>query len=70
MSSKSTTSAPATSRPQQEKKVIKVAKESLPACCPPKEQEHWNLHPRVYLPLKTGQADCPYCGNHFELEVD
>lgn len=50
------------------KPVIQVTKDALPACCPPKEQEHWNQHPRIYLDLKTGaQAACPYCGNRFEL---
>jgi len=53
---------------KQDKPVIKVTREDLPACCPPKDQEHWNMHPRVYLELTTdGGADCPYCGNHFEL---
>ncbi|MCW8877066.1 MAG: zinc-finger domain-containing protein [Kangiellaceae bacterium] len=49
------------------KPVLKVSKEALPACCPPKEQEHWNQHPRVYLELSDGKASCPYCGNRFEL---
>ncbi|TQV87677.1 zinc-finger domain-containing protein [Aliikangiella coralliicola] len=65
------TSSPVTSQSNNANKaVIKVAKDALPACCPPKDEEHWNQHPRVYLPLKTGEADCPYCGNHFELEND
>ena len=54
-----------------EKKSIKVAKSSLPASCPPKDTAAWDLHPRVYIEL-TGDkgADCPYCGNHFELIKD
>jgi uncharacterized Zn-finger protein len=53
---------------EKQKPVIKVSKDALPACCPPKDQAHWNMHPRVYLALdSTGAADCPYCGNHFEL---
>ena len=56
------------SEQQSDKPVIQVRKNDLPACCPPKDQEHWNQHPRVYLDLKSdGMADCPYCGNHFEL---
>jgi len=56
---------------KQEEKTIFVSKDSLPACCPPKDQAHWNLHPRVYLALnKAGEADCPYCGNHFQLQAD
>lgn len=50
------------------KAVIQVTKDSLPVCCPPKDQEHWNQHPRVYLSLKEGVVTaCPYCGNRFEL---
>ncbi|MBZ0131295.1 MAG: zinc-finger domain-containing protein, partial [Rhodocyclaceae bacterium] len=26
----------------------------------------WARHPRVFLdPLKTGEADCPYCGTRY-----
>ena len=24
-------------------------------------------HPRVYLTMKDGQVDCPYCGRHYVL---
>jgi uncharacterized Zn-finger protein len=24
-------------------------------------------HPRVYLTMKNGSVDCPYCGRHFVL---
>ncbi len=24
-------------------------------------------HPRVYLTMKNGEVDCPYCGRHFAL---
>ena len=50
---------------------IKVSKNQLPACCPPKDQAHWNQHPRVYLELSESKtASCPYCGNKFELEAE
>ncbi len=50
------------------KKIIEVSADSLPACCPPKDQAHWNQHPRVYLALDDGgKANCPYCGNQFVL---
>ena len=56
---------------QTVKNTIHITKAKLPACCPPKDQAYWNQHPRVYLELnKAGQADCPYCGNHFELQKD
>lgn len=57
-----------TTNENTKKRVYKVLKSELPACCPPKDQEHWNQHPRVYLDLKTnGEAHCPYCVNHFKL---
>lgn len=53
---------------QATKPVFKVSKADLPVCCPPKDQAQWNLHPRVYLEIKSdGIADCPYCGNRFVL---
>jgi uncharacterized Zn-finger protein len=24
-------------------------------------------HPRVYLAMKNGEVDCPYCGRHYVL---
>lgn len=56
---------------KQPQNVIKVTKDQLPACCPPKDQEHWNQHPRVYLEISRSEsASCPYCGNKFVLEMD
>jgi uncharacterized Zn-finger protein len=26
-------------------------------------------HPRVYLTLKNGKVDCPYCGKQFRLRA-
>jgi uncharacterized Zn-finger protein len=48
---------------------IKVSREDLPLSCPRPQDEVWNMHPRVYLPIeKTGEATCPYCGAHYVLE--
>lgn len=48
--------------------VIAVRAKDLPLCCPRPEDEVWNLHPRVYLPIeKTGKATCPYCGARYSL---
>ena len=27
-------------------------------------------HPRVYLAIKDGKVDCPYCGRRFVLAAD
>ena len=35
--------------------------------CPFPEDALWNLHPRVYLPLRNGRVQCPYCGTYYEL---
>jgi uncharacterized Zn-finger protein len=49
--------------------VIKVRRADLPLSCPRPEDELWNMHPRVYLPIeKTGEASCPYCGAKYRLE--
>lgn len=47
---------------------IQVKRADLPLSCPRPEDEVWNMHPRVYLPIeKTGEATCPYCGAHYVL---
>lgn len=49
--------------------VVKVARADLPLACPRPDDEVWNMHPRVYLPIeKTGTATCPYCGTRYELQ--
>ena len=46
-----------------------VSEADLPLCCPMPEDELWNAHPRVYLPIeKTGLEVCPYCGQRYQLE--
>ncbi|MCB2262472.1 MAG: zinc-finger domain-containing protein [Candidatus Thiosymbion ectosymbiont of Robbea hypermnestra] len=48
--------------------VIEIGREALPLSCPRPQDEVWNLHPRVYLPLEqSGEAACPYCGAHYRL---
>ena len=48
---------------------IEVSREDLPLCCPRPQDEVWNMHPRVYLPIeKTGEATCPYCGAVYVLK--
>ena len=49
--------------------IIKVSREQLPLSCPLPEDDVWNMHPRVYLPVeKTGEAVCPYCGAKYVLQ--
>jgi uncharacterized Zn-finger protein len=50
-------------------RVVKVSRGDLPLSCPLPEDEIWNMHPRVYLPIeKSGEATCPYCGARYVLE--
>jgi len=55
--------------PQPESRTVKVSRDQLPLSCPPRGEEVWNLHPRVYLPIEaTGEAVCPYCSTRYLLE--
>ena len=32
-------------------------------CCPPETDELWDMHPRVYMPVKFEKTSvCQYCG--------
>ena len=54
---------------QTNERIIKVNRDQLPLSCPQPEDEVWNMHPRVYLPIeKTGEAVCPYCGARYILQ--
>ena len=48
---------------------VTASHKDLPLSCPRPQDEVWNMHPRVYLPIeKTGEASCPYCGAHYVLQ--
>lgn len=54
---------------EKTQETIMVASEDLPLSCPRAQDELWNMHPRVYLPIeKTGEAACPYCGTKYVLK--
>lgn len=51
--------------------IIKVSSEELPLSCPRPGDEVWNMHPRVFLPLKANPDEivvCPYCGASYQLD--
>ncbi|WP_133512149.1 zinc-finger domain-containing protein [Candidatus Thiosymbion oneisti] len=53
---------------QDSRQAIAVGRKDLPLSCPRPQDEVWNMHPRVYLPLEqSGAAVCPYCGAHYRL---
>lgn len=35
---------------------------------PKADMKLWNTHPRVFMPLASGQAKCPYCGTQYRLK--
>lgn len=59
----------ATTAKDTTRSVYRVTKDQLPLSCPMPQDEVWNMHPRVYLPIeKTGEAICPYCGAKYVLQ--
>ena len=52
-----------------QQQIIKVSRKDLPLSCPRPGDEAWNMHPRVFLPLKDADevAVCPYCGASYQL---
>ncbi|MCF7990605.1 MAG: zinc-finger domain-containing protein [Thiohalocapsa sp.] len=57
--------------PTPSTEVKTVTAQQLPLSCPLPEDEVWNMHPRVYLPIEddpNGEAVCPYCGAHYRLQ--
>lgn len=50
------------------KNTYQVTTANLPLSCPMPEQDLWDAHPKVFLPIeKTGQAKCEYCGANYVL---
>ena len=61
--------AEAVEKTQSTETAITVSRADMPLSCPRPEDEVWNMHPRVYLPIeKTGNAECPYCGTRYILK--
>ncbi len=50
---------------------IRITPADLPLCCPSKNGEVWDLHPRVYLPIEQeGEVVCPYCSAKYILKQE
>lgn len=49
-------------------RTVEITAADLPLHCPLASQSLWNTHPRVFLPLESGQALCPYCGTKYILK--
>lgn len=46
-----------------------VTAADLPLACPMPGMYLWNSHPRVYLPMASGESKCPYCGAEYTLKA-
>jgi len=61
--------AEAANKSQDTEIAIKIRRADLPLSCPRQQDEIWNMHPRIYLPIeKSGDEVCPYCGTRYLLE--
>ncbi|HCK04244.1 MAG: zinc-finger domain-containing protein [Methylophilales bacterium] len=50
------------------KKVTEITEKDLPLFCPPKDQNFWAMHPRVFLEVAAGnKVSCPYCGSTYKF---
>lgn len=47
--------------------VVELQAKDLPAYCPNPAMPLWSSHPRVYLDLSHGSANCAYCGTQYKL---
>lgn len=46
-----------------------VTRANLPLSCPMPEDQLWDAHPRVYLPIeRDGYFRCPYCEAEYILK--
>ncbi len=46
---------------------VEVSAADLPLHCPMPGKRLWDSHPRVYLPMESGEQRCPYCGTLYLL---
>ena len=48
--------------------VINITPHDLPLHCSGPQNESWNGHPRVFLPIQSHSSiECPYCGTVYHL---
>ena len=48
---------------------IVITTHDLPLHCAGPQNETWNGHPRVFLPIESNSSiECPYCGAVYRLE--
>lgn len=48
---------------------IVITPHDLPLHCSGPQNEAWNGHPRVFLPIQSNsRIECPYCNAAYQLE--
>ena len=53
----------------EQNKIIVITPHDLPLHCAGPENETWNGHPRVFLPIESNSTiECPYGGAVYKLE--
>lgn len=53
---------------QSTQPIIDITPQDLPLHCSGADNETWNGHPRVFLPIQShSQIECPYCGAIYRL---
>lgn len=52
----------------ENKQIIDITPHDLPLHCSGADNETWNGHPRVFLPIQSNsEIECPYCGAVYRL---
>ncbi len=52
----------------QQRPIVVLQAEDLPAYCPNPSMPVWNHHPRVFLEVGADAPTlCPYCGTRYQL---
>lgn len=47
---------------------IVITPHDLPLHCTGPQEQAWNGHPRVFLPIESNSDyECPYCGTRYRL---
>lgn len=63
------TAASAKEIPANAENRYEITQADLPLHCPMDGMSLWNSHPRVFLPMDSGKAKCPYCGAEYVLKA-
>ena len=55
--------------PAKQPETVVITPHDLPLHCNGPQEQAWNGHPRVFLPITSnGSIECPYCGTIYRLD--